>query len=61
MLSLEPFAGVMGFPEVDTVLEEVGERTIGERNAASILREFGIATLGCLERGSSSDSVTPSM
>ena len=46
MLSLEPFAGIMGFADIDAVLEEVGEGTIGERNAALKLRDFGIATLG---------------
>ena len=46
MLSLEPFAAVMDFADVDAVLQEIGEGTVGEGNAALIFCDLGIAALG---------------
>ena len=46
MFSLEPFAAVMGFPNVDSVLEEIGEGAIGEGYPALIFCHFGVAALG---------------
>jgi hypothetical protein len=41
-----PFAGVMHFPKINAVLQKMGEGSIGEGNAALILRDFGITCLG---------------
>ena len=46
MLSLEPFAAVMSFANVDPILEEVGEGTVGEWNATLIFRDLGFAAFG---------------
>ena len=40
MLSLEPFAAVMDLAEVDPVLQEIGEGTVGEGNAALVFGDF---------------------
>src|SRR5262249_9495700 len=46
VLSLEPFAAVMGFAKVDPVLEEIGEGAVGEGDAALVFRDLGVAPLG---------------
>ncbi len=46
MLTLEPFAAMMDFAEIDAVLEKVGEGTVGEGNAAQVLGNLGVAPLG---------------
>ena len=46
VLSLEPFAAMVGLAEVDAIFEEIGEGTVGEGNAALIFGDLGIASLG---------------
>src|SRR5258705_12286325 len=46
VLTLEPFAAMMDFAEIDAVLEKVGEGTVGEGNAAQVLGNLGVAPLG---------------
>src|SRR6476659_7006875 len=46
VLSLEPFAGVMGLADVDAVLQEVGEGAVGEGNPAPVFCNFGLAVFG---------------
>ena len=46
VLTLEPFAAMMDFAEIDAVLEKIGEGTIGEGNGAIVFGNFGVAPLG---------------
>src|SRR5882757_540415 len=46
MLSLEPFAGVMGLGDVSSVLQEVGEGAVGEGYSTPVFCNFGRAPFG---------------
>lgn len=46
MLARIPFAIVADLTDIDSVLQEVGERTVGERDATVELFDLGIASLG---------------
>jgi hypothetical protein len=46
VLALEPLATVMNLTEIDAVLEKIGERTIGESNAAVVFGNLGVAPFG---------------
>src|SRR5258706_6045978 len=46
VLTLEPFAAMMDFAEIDAVLEKVGEGTGGEGNAPVVFGHLGVALFG---------------
>src|ERR1700738_5635879 len=46
MLAREPFVLVSGFADVDAVLQEVGEGTVGEGYPAVVFPDLGIPALG---------------
>jgi hypothetical protein len=46
MFSLEPFSAVMHLAEIDPVLQEVGEGTVGEGNATLVFCDLGVTPLG---------------
>src|SRR6266478_8467602 len=46
VLTLEPFAAMVDFAEIDAVFEKVGEGTVGEGNAPVVFGHLGVALLG---------------
>ena len=46
LFPFERFTSVMNLTNVDAVLQQIGEGTIGEGDAAAAFRDFSIASLG---------------
>ena len=46
VLALEPLAAVVNLANIDAVLEEVGEGTVGKGNGSVVFRDFGVPSLG---------------
>src|SRR6185437_9053674 len=46
VLTLEPFAAIMDLAEIDPVLQEIGEGTVGEGNAALVFCDLDVSPCG---------------
>jgi uncharacterized protein (TIGR04141 family) len=46
VLALKPLAAVVNLAEIDAVLQEIGEGTVGERNAPVVFGDLGAAPFG---------------